>query len=116
MRDARALVVMVLATAAIGWAVPAAAQTSFSGAGEHSELDCDGGAVTVEGASNMLTIRGACTSLTVSGASNLITIDLAAKASIRVEGADNQIRWIAPGTAKPRVSVAGAGNQIARRR
>jgi len=115
MRDVRKLALLTLAPIAAAWAMPAQAQTEFSGAGENSEIDCNGGSVRIEGASNTLTIQGACTSLNLSGAGNTITIDLAAQASIRVEGADNQILWRAPGTAKPRVSVTGAGNRVARR-
>ncbi len=97
-------------------AAPAQAQTDFTGAGEESELDCNGGPATIEGASNTLTITGGCTALTVNGAGNRITIDLAAASSVRVEGADNQILWRAPGTAKPRTSIVGAGNRISRLR
>lgn len=97
-------------------AAPASAQTEFSGAGETSELDCAGGTVRIEGASNILTISGACTGLTLVGASNRITIDLAKVSTIRVEGAGNEIHWQAHGTAKPRISVAGAANRISRRR
>jgi hypothetical protein len=50
------------------------------------------------------------------GASNRITIDLAKASTIRVEGADNEIRWRAPGTAKPRLNVVGAANRISRLR
>lgn len=116
MRDLRAATFVVLALAAGVAAAPACAQAEFSGAGETSELDCGGGAASVEGASNVLTITGACSSLTIAGASNRITIDLASTSAIRVEGADNEIYWRAPGTAKPRVSVTGAGNRIARLR
>ncbi|WP_404334926.1 DUF3060 domain-containing protein [Sphingomonas sp. MMS12-HWE2-04] len=56
------------------------------------------------------------TSLTVTGASNHITVDFAASSTLRVEGADNEIRWRAPAAAKPRVSVVGAGNRISRQR
>ncbi|AQR75856.1 hypothetical protein BXU08_11830 [Sphingomonas sp. LM7] len=96
--------------------MPAQAQAEFTGAGEESELDCDGAAATIEGASNILTITGACTSLTVTGAGNRITVDLAQASRIQVVGADNEIRWRAPGTAKPRLSVTGAGNRISRQR
>ena len=97
-------------------AAPARAQAEFSGAGEEAELDCGEGAAVIEGASNILTITGACTSLTVTGASNRITVDLAKVSMIRVEGADNIIRWRAPGTAKPRLNIAGASNRISRLR
>ncbi|MBB4837448.1 hypothetical protein HNP52_000499 [Sphingomonas kyeonggiensis] len=114
MHDFRKLAVMILAPIAASWALPAQAQTEFSGAGENSEIDCNGGTVQVEGASNTLTIRGACTGLNLTGAGNRIVIDLATKSTIQVEGADNQIRWRAPGEARPRISMTGAGNRIMR--
>lgn len=116
MRDLRAATYVILALAAGVAAVPAHAQAEFTGAGETSELDCGGSAARIEGASNVLTITGACSSLTILGASNQITIDLSSKSTIRVEGASNEIYWRAPGAAKPRISVTGAGNRIARQR
>lgn len=116
MRDVRKLALITLAPIAAGWAIPAQAQAEFSGAGEKSEIDCNGGTVEIEGASNTLTVRGACTGLNLSGAGNRITIELAARSAIRVEGADNEILWSAPGAAKPSVRVTGAGNRVARRR
>jgi hypothetical protein len=116
MRDLRAAALVISALAAGVAAAPAYAQVEFNGAGETSELDCGGGAASIEGASNVMTITGACSSLTITGASNHITIDLASKSAIRVEGAGNEIYWRAPGVAKPRVSVTGAGNRIARQR
>ena len=116
MRDLRtATFVIAVLTAGVA-ATPACAQVEFNGAGETSELDCGGGVASIEGASNVLTITGACSSLTIVGASNQITIDLASKSAIRVEGASNEIYWRAPGAAKPRVSVTGAGNRVARQR
>ena len=116
MRGIRRVTLVAMASATVFMAVPAQAQADFSGAGEEAELDCDGGAAVIEGASNTLTITGACTSLTVTGAGNRITVDLAKASVIRVEGADNVIRWRAPGTAKPRLNIAGAANRVARLR
>jgi hypothetical protein len=116
MRDLQRAAFLVVASAAVFAALPAHAQTEFTGAGEESELDCDGGGATIEGASNVLSITGSCTSLRVTGAGNRITIDLGTVSTIRVEGADNEIRWHAPGTAKPRLNVVGAGNRISRLR
>jgi hypothetical protein len=116
MRDVRKLTLVTLAPIAAAWAIPAQAQAEFTGAGENSELHCEGAAAEIEGASNTLTIHGPCTSLNLTGASNKITIDLAAKSTIHVVGADNEIRWTAPGDAKPRLNVVGAGNRISRRR
>ncbi len=115
MRDVRKLVAVILVPSAVAWAMPAHAQTEFNGAGQTSEIDCDGGTVMVEGASNTLTIHGPCTGLTLTGAGNKIRIDLAPKSVIRIEGADNEIHWSAPGTARPQVRVTGAGNRVTRR-
>jgi hypothetical protein len=116
MREVRTVTLVAMASAAIFMALPAQAQADFSGAGEEAELDCGEGAAVIEGASNVLTITGACTSLTVTGAGNRITVDLGKVSAIRVEGADNVIGWRAPGTAKPRLNIAGAGNRVTRLR
>lgn len=116
MRGFRTATLITIAAAAVCMAAPARAQAEFSGAGEEAVLDCGEDAAVIEGASNILTITGACTSLTVTGAGNRITVDLAKTSIIRVEGADNVIGWRAPGTAKPRLNVAGAGNRISRLR
>lgn len=106
----------LIGTAVLGFgiAAPASAQTVFSGAGQESEIDCDGGSVHVEGASNTLTIHGPCTALIVEGADNRIRIDLAAQSSIAIEGASNQIRWTAPGKARPKLRITGAANSVTR--
>ncbi len=88
----------------------------IEGAGQtDNRVDCNGGPVHVEGASNTLTITGACSGLTVEGAGNTITIDLAPGARVRVEGASNRVNWSMPGDARPALSVEGAGNQVQRR-
>ena len=115
MRDYGAAI-LICGSVMLSAAVPALAQADFSGAGATLELDCDGKRATVEGASNTVVITGACASLQVVGAGNRITVDLAAGATIRIEGADNEIRWRAPGDAKPRVTIAGAGNRLSRLR
>lgn len=87
----------------------------IEGAGQtDNRVDCNGGPVHVEGASNTLTITGACSSLTIEGAGNTVTIDLAPGARVRVEGASNRVNWSMPGDARPALSVAGAGNQVQR--
>lgn len=75
----------------------ALAQADFTGAGEESELDCAGGAATITGAENRLHISGGCTTLSI-------------------QGAGNEIRWIAPGQAKPTLHIVGAGNKISRQK
>jgi hypothetical protein len=103
-----------VAALGIGIAAPASAQTVFEGAGQNTEVDCDGGSVRIEGASNTLVIHGPCTSLIVEGADNRILIDLAAQSSIVIEGASNKVRWTAPAKAKPKLRVAGAANSVTR--
>ncbi|USU07508.1 DUF3060 domain-containing protein [Sphingomonadaceae bacterium OTU29MARTA1] len=108
----------ILAMAAIlsagCWAQTAAAQAVFQGAGQASEIDCDGGEAQINGASNTITVNGPCTLLSVQGAGNIVTVDLAAKSTIRVVGSGNRITWQAPEKVRPRVSITGADNRIRR--
>lgn len=90
------------------------AQASFSGAGQETELDCDGSTVHIAGADNHVTVRGGCSALVLEGAGNHIVIDLAAQSSIRVQGAGNEVRWSAPGKARPKLAIAGADNRVSR--
>ncbi len=118
MNDVRNDVVRFLLTIAAGMLVaPAAhAQSDFSGAGETSELDCDGGTATISGASNTMRVTGRCTRLVIEGAGNRVEVDLASKGAIRITGASNQVAWTTPDGSKARVSVAGAGNRVYQRR
>ena len=95
-------------------AVPgiAAAQESFTGAGQISEMDCAGSSATIQGASNEIRITGNCTLLEIEGASNRITVAMGRNGTIRVTGADNRINWSTPDGSKPRLQVVGAGNRI----
>ena len=108
----------LLATAALfataNWAQAAAAQAVFQGAGQQSQIDCDGGEAHIEGAGNTIVVGGPRTLLSVQGASNIVTVDLAATSTIRVVGSSNRITWRAPGKARPRVSSTGADNRIRR--
>ena len=90
------------------------ANADFSGAGQEMELDCDGGVATIQGASNIMHITGACSALVIEGASNKVHVDLAKGARIQVVGADNEVRWTAPEGTKPKLNVVGAANRIAR--
>ena len=109
---------LVIFGAAMISAIPAPAlaeaDQTFSGAGQRNTLDCDGGSLRVEGASNELTIGGNCTQLEVEGASNIINVDMAPGGLISVAGAGNRIRWIAPQGAKVKVNAIGADNQVMR--
>lgn len=109
---------ILMTLAALTAATPAFAQGGqhFQGAGQRTQLDCDGGTIHIEGASNILTIDGACTALTLEGASNEIRVNMAAGGRITVTGASNVITWTAPAGAKVSVRSTGAANRIARGR
>ncbi|TZG24918.1 DUF3060 domain-containing protein [Sphingomonas montanisoli] len=92
----------------------AQANADFNGAGQQAELDCEGGAVDINGANNILVVHGSCTRLNLQGAGNRVTIDLAKQASIAITGANNDIRWKAPATTKPKITSVGVGNKIYR--
>ena len=109
MSGAIALVLAVIAVPAL-----AEADQSFQGAGEQTTLDCDGGSIEIEGASNELVVTGDCTSLTVNGAGNRIQVAMAPGGRIIVEGASNRVRWSAPAGKKALIRSTGAGNQFAR--
>lgn len=94
----------------------ASAQASFTGAGQHSELDCGGDSATIEGAGNEITVTGDCRLLSVVGASNRIQVAMAKGGVIRVQGASNRIYWTAPTGTKPKTQVVGADNRIAQSR
>ena len=119
---ARLMMALIGLTAAPALAAaPAQAQhrgqggVHIEGAGqERSVYDCAGGPASIEGAGNEVTITGACSALTITGASNIVRIDLAPGATIRIEGAGNQVRWTMPGNARPRQSVQGASNSVSR--
>lgn len=95
-------------------ASPLLAQAVFSGAGQESELDCNGGTAEIQGADNTLVIGGACKSVTVIGAGNRVRVDLAPQSTINVQGAGNDISWVAPAPAKPRLVITGVDNKVYR--
>lgn len=107
---------MVVRTALLlsALALPATlpAQVRQQGAGATQELDCDGGVATVEGAGNTMRITGRCSALVIQGAGNRVTIDLAPRASVRIEGASNTVFYRTPDGSKARVNIAGAGNRV----
>lgn len=111
----RGLLPLVALTAAIP-ALAAENDQQFQGASQHTELDCDGGSLRVEGASNILSIRGNCTALTIEGAANEIDVAMAPGGRISVMGASNRIRWTAPAGTRALVRAQGADNQVIRAR
>lgn len=101
-----------ISTAALAFAVPAAAQNTFEGAGVTAELDCDGGIATVTGASNTITVTGRCTQLVIEGADNRVRVELAPKGVIQISGASNQVVWTTPDGSKAQLRVTGADNRV----
>ena len=95
-------------------ALPAAAsaQSQYEGAGARQDIDCGGSTATIRGAGNTATVTGRCTALLIEGAGNRVTIDLASKAAITIRGASNTVVYRTPDGTRPRVSIAGAGNQV----
>jgi hypothetical protein len=103
---------LILASALLTFSVPALAQATFTGAGERSEMDCGGGAASITGASNIMTITGQCARLEIEGAGNKVHVSLASRGIIQITGASNQVVWTTPDGSKARVNVTGAGNRI----
>ncbi|MCW1430114.1 DUF3060 domain-containing protein [Novosphingobium sp. JCM 18896] len=103
---------LCLAGFALTTTIPAAAQAQFEGAGEHAELDCDGGVARIEGASNVMTVTGRCSQVVIEGADNEVHVELASKGVIHIEGASNRVTWTTPDGSKPQLRVSGAGNRI----
>lgn len=93
-------------------AAPALAEAHFEGAGDHAELDCDGGIARIEGASNVMTVTGRCSQLVIEGADNEVRVELASKGVIRIEGASNRVIWTTPDGSKPQLRISGAANRI----
>ncbi|WP_324740121.1 DUF3060 domain-containing protein [Tsuneonella sp. CC-YZS046] len=106
----------VLAIASISVSAPVVAQANFTGAGEISEMDCDGGTANITGASNTMTITGNCTQLVIEGAGNRVRVSLAPKGVIQITGASNTVVWTTPDGSKAQVRVTGAGNRISQGR
>jgi Protein of unknown function (DUF3060) len=115
MKIVRLSTMVILATAAYLSAGPSAALAGdlvVSG-DEHRTYDCRGGSITVEGGSNVLTLRN-CSRLIVDGGEN--TIDAGLVDVIEVSGADNRITWLeSPDGRRPRVTNDGEGNVIVSR-
>jgi hypothetical protein len=79
----------------------------------HQEADCSGGAATVGGNGNTLTLKN-CSLITVNGNDNSVTA--LGAASLVLNGNQNQIQWTenADGS-RPRVQDHGNGNRVARK-
>lgn len=97
-------------------AIPASSQgnetnmLTIRGGGNIQQVDCDGRAVSIQGASNEITLTGNCPSLLVRGGGNIVSIEIRPGGSISVRGASNVITWYSD--ARPRVTLSGANNRV----
>jgi DUF3060 family protein len=117
MRLVRASAAVTLAAAFYLAATPAASLAApdlVVRSNENKAYDCRGGSLTVDGGSNVLTLRN-CAELIVNGGDN--TIDAGVVESIEVSGADNRITWTESADGRrPRISNEGEGNVITSKR
>lgn len=115
MRTVRLSAILIAASyLAAGTSVSLAAPDIVVRSKENKTYDCRGGALTVEGGFNVLTLRD-CSQLTVDGGDN--TIDAGVVDAIEVSGAGNKITWSeSPDGRRPRITNAGEGNVIVSKR
>ncbi len=103
-------ILIAVSSVAAGASVALAAPDIVVRGDEHKTYDCRGGALTVEGGSNVLTLRN-CSRLIVNGGDN--TIDAGVVDAIEGAGADNKITWSeTPDGRRPRITIGGEGNVI----
>ncbi len=99
----------------VGSAAPAADTASLSGNSLTLELDCAGKSVTLQGTRSTIRLRGACSALTVRGEANRVHADLAANASVLVEGNGISLVYTVAGDGvPPAMSVRGMGSSVTR--
>lgn len=117
MRKARLSAAMILAAASYltaGPSVSLAAPDIVVGSNESKTYDCRGGSLTVEGGSNVISLRN-CTELIVDGGDN--TIDAGVVDAIEVSGGDNKITWSESADGRrPKITNGGEGNVIVSKR
>lgn len=76
-------------------------------AGQTAAIDCgEGGNVTINGATNTLTLTGTCGLVSLNGASN--TVSIVAASSIELHGTGNKLTV----TAADKIMVTGSGNKV----
>ncbi len=90
---------------------PADPPLLFQAEGQVLTGACTGGDLRIEGNRNTITVAGACRSLLLKGVGNTVRLGVTARATIRVEGSANRVRYTASGAA-PAVSASGPDNEI----
>jgi hypothetical protein len=74
-------------------------------------IDCNGGAVSINGDRNTLTLTGECSTLRVDGNDNIVTVE--AVAEISTWGNRNKVTWTrGVGGKPPTISNPGTSNTI----
>lgn len=77
-------------------------------------MACKGGAVSVSGSNNTLTLTGSCTQISVNGSDNRVTA--ATVGRIVLVGSGNRVTWAkAIRGNKPPSTVTGSDNRVTRR-
>ncbi len=103
---ALALVVGSIVAPALALA-DAPADQVLNDASQTADIDCgEGGNVTINGASNTLTLTGTCGLVSLNGASN--TVSIVAASSVELHGTANTLTV----TAADKIMVTGSGNKV----
>ena len=77
-------------------------------------MACKGGAVTVSGSNNTVTLTGSCTQISVNGSDNRVTA--ATVGRIVLVGSGNKVTWAkALRGSRPPTSVTGSDNKVTKR-
>lgn len=108
----RASLVLAACLAAGASAAPAPPEIRVHG-DEHKTYDCRGGSITIDGGSNVLTLRN-CSRVVVDGGEN--TIDAGYVDAIEISGAENRVTWWERADGRrPRITNDGDDNVIVSR-
>ena len=100
------------AVASAAWGADPA--VNFAGSGSTFAGDCRGEDASLAGSNNTVTIRGACRAFQIAGDGNRVLVDMAANATIKVYGNNNQVSWTSTGEVQ--VTTVGPGNSVTRSR
>lgn len=88
-------------------AADAPADQVISDADQTSAIDCgEGGNVTINGATNTLTLTGTCGLVSINGATN--TVSIVAASTVEIHGLGNKVTI----TAADNIMVTGSGNKV----
>lgn len=89
--------------------------TTIDTNGQHRSVSCGGGALTVNGNRNDLTISD-CSRVTIAGNSNVASVDYRGpRGSLFVPGNRNSVRWHAGARTRVSASAPGTKNSVSRR-